>query len=82
DRVRTSGADRFVPPVLDGNVHKAVGAGGVKRTARTAKPCGPDRRCYGQALANAAVASTGAGAGEFRWGEGGQKELGSRESAA
>ena len=31
--------------------------GGV---VRTAKPCGPGRRCYGQALANAAVASTGA----------------------
>ena len=31
-----------------------------QRTARTAKPCGPGRRCYGQALANAAVAPTGA----------------------
>ncbi len=27
---------------------------------RTAKPCGPGRRCYGQALANAAFASTDA----------------------
>ncbi len=27
---------------------------------RTAKPCGPGRRCYGQALADAALASTGA----------------------
>ena len=52
------------------------------RTVRTAKPCGPGRRCYGQALAEAAIASTGAGAGEFRESEGGQKELGSRESAA
>ena len=31
-----------------------------QRTARTAKPCGPGRRCYGQALAEAALASTGA----------------------
>ena len=53
-----------------------------KRAVRTAKPCGPGRRCYGQALAEAAFASTGAGAGEFREREGGQKELGSRESAA
>src|SRR4051812_40211929 len=30
------------------------------RAVRTAKPCGPGRRCYGQALANAASASTGA----------------------
>ena len=30
------------------------------RAVRTAKPCGPGRRCYGQALADAAVASTGA----------------------
>ena len=46
------------------------------------RACGPGRRCYGQALAEAAVASTGARAGEFREREGGQKELGSRESAA
>ena len=33
-----------------------------RRTAllRTAKPCGPGRRCYGQAPANASLASTGA----------------------
>ena len=31
-----------------------------QRAVRTAKPCGPDRRCYGQALADAALASTGA----------------------
>jgi len=31
-----------------------------RRCVRTAKPCGPGRRCYGQALAKAAVASTGA----------------------
>ena len=30
------------------------------RAVRTAKPCGPGRRCYGQALADAAIASTGA----------------------
>ena len=33
-------------------------------------------------FADAAVASTGAGAGDFRKSEGGQKEFGSRESAA
>ena len=31
-----------------------------RRCVRTAKPCGPGRRCYGQALAEAAFASTGA----------------------
>ena len=31
-----------------------------RRCVRTAKPCGPGRRCYGQALAEAACASTGA----------------------
>ena len=31
-----------------------------QRAVRTAKPCGPGRRCYGQAPANAALASTGA----------------------
>ncbi len=31
-----------------------------RRCKRTAKPCGPGRRCYGQALTDAAVASTGA----------------------
>ncbi len=36
-----------------------------QRTARTAKPCGPGRRCYGQALANAAVAPTGAASVNF-----------------
>ncbi|MFK4509770.1 hypothetical protein IQ17_03621 [Bradyrhizobium daqingense] len=56
-RTALTGSSRWS---FDGNVHKAVGAGGVKRIARTAKPCGPGRRCYGQALANAAVASTGA----------------------
>ena len=35
------------------------------RAARTAKPCGPGRRCYGQALAEAAVASTGAAPVDF-----------------
>jgi len=33
--------------------------------ARTAKPCGPGRRCHGQALAEAAVASTGAVSANF-----------------
>ena len=31
-----------------------------QRAVRTAKPCGPGRRCYGQAPADAALASTGA----------------------
>ena len=32
---------------------------------RTAKPCGPGRRCYGQAFAEAAFASTGAMSATF-----------------
>ena len=43
-----------------GNVHDVVEPGRAWRTARTAKPCGPGRRCYGQALAEAAIESTGA----------------------
>ncbi|MGY4626385.1 hypothetical protein ACVWY3_004141 [Bradyrhizobium sp. USDA 4486] len=63
-------------------VDRAAKTAAKWRAVRTAKPCGPGRRCYGQALADAAVASTGAMAGDFRESEGGQKELGSRESAA
>ncbi|MET3908127.1 hypothetical protein ABID59_002468 [Bradyrhizobium sp. S3.3.6] len=36
-----------------------------RRCVRTAKPCGPGRRCYGQALADAALASTGAVSATF-----------------
>ncbi|MET4290805.1 hypothetical protein ABIB06_001572 [Bradyrhizobium sp. LB8.2] len=35
------------------------------RAVRTAKPCGPGRRCYGQAFAEAAFASTGAVSATF-----------------
>jgi len=81
--VRTNGAVRLVSPVSFAAPSTGLGKTAAKwRAVRTAKPCGPGRRCYGQALANAAVASTGAMAGDFREREGGQKEFGSRESAA
>ena len=46
-------------------MHHAVGLCGEQANARTAKPCGPGRRCYGQALAKAALASTGAVSANF-----------------
>ena len=54
-----------------------------RRTAhlRTAKPCGPGRRCYGQALAKR-LARQPVRWRESRWGDGGKKELGSGESTA
>ena len=79
---QTDGAVRFVAPACRWQGAQRRRTLRRRRAARTAKPCGPGRRCYGQALADAAVASTGVTAGEFRWGEGGQNELGSRESAA
>ncbi len=45
---------------VSGSVDRAGKTAAKWRAVRTAKPCGPGRRCYGQALANAAVASTGA----------------------
>jgi hypothetical protein len=48
---------------------------------RTAKPCGPGRRCYGQAFAKASLRQP-ARCREFRGGDGGKKELVSGESAA
>ncbi|MEY9104018.1 hypothetical protein ABH999_000214 [Bradyrhizobium yuanmingense] len=58
--VRTSGAVRFVAPAFRWQRAQRRRTLRRQRTARTAKPCGPGRRCYGQALANAALASTGA----------------------
>ena len=58
---RTNGADRLVS--LWSWRQRARRRRTPRRTwraARTAKPCGPGRRCYGQALAEAAIASTGA----------------------
>jgi hypothetical protein len=49
---------------------------------RTAKPCGPGRRCYGQAFRGGAERPTGSTASSIRGSEGGQNELGSRESTA
>ena len=45
---------------VSGFVDRAGKTAAKWRAVRTAKPCGPGRRCYGQALANAAVAPTGA----------------------
>jgi hypothetical protein len=46
----TNGADGSSRRHFDGWVHTAIEPCGENRTPRTAKPCGPDRRCYGQAL--------------------------------
>ena len=53
-----------------------------RRDLRTAKPCGPGCRCYSQAAAKMHSARPVSGASSIRRREGGQKELGSRESAA
>ena len=45
---------------VSGSVDRAGKTAAKWRAVRTAKPCGPDRRCYGQAFADAALASTGA----------------------
>ena len=45
---------------VSGSVDRARKTAAKWRAVRTAKPCGPDRRCYGQAFAEAALASTGA----------------------
>ena len=58
---------------------KPFGRSGVK--LRTAKPCGPDRRCYGQALRRCFQARPGPRGIANSRGDGGQKELGSGESA-
>ena len=58
--MRTDGAVRFVVPAFRRQSAQRRRTLWRQRTVRTAKPCGPGRRCYGQALANAAVASTGA----------------------
>ena len=52
-----------------------------RESSRTAKPCGPGRRCYGQAFAKASLRQP-ARCREFRGGDGGKKELVSGESAA
>src|SRR3954454_12986782 len=41
---------------------------------RTAKPCGPGRRCYGQVFAEVCASPTGQTASSNSRGEGGQKE--------
>ena len=57
------------------------------------KPCGANERAYGKTVwswpSSLRSSSCGCGmrvnrrgVGDFRWGEGGQKEFGSRESAA
>jgi hypothetical protein len=61
-RAALSGSSRHQ---VGGNVHNVVETGGDKRAVRTAKPCGPGRRCYGQAFAEAAFASTGAVSATF-----------------
>jgi hypothetical protein len=57
---------------------EALGEAGCLRTA---KPCGPGRRCYGQAFAKASLRQP-ARCRAFRGGDGGKKELVSGESAA
>jgi hypothetical protein len=54
----------------------------AKMAVRTAKPCGPGRRCYGQAVCGDARQPNRADGIVNSRGEGGQKELGSRESTA
>ena len=49
---------------------------------RTAKPCGPGRRCYGQAFSGDVREPNRADGIVNSRGEGGQRELGSRESTA
>ncbi|MET3333735.1 hypothetical protein ABIF61_002259 [Bradyrhizobium japonicum] len=44
------------------------------RAVRTAKPCGPGRRCHGQVLAKVRASPTGQTASSNSRGEGGQKE--------
>ncbi|SFI54169.1 hypothetical protein SAMN04487925_103215 [Bradyrhizobium sp. cf659] len=56
-RAALSGSSR---QQVSGSVDRARKTAAKWRAVRTAKPCGPGRRCYGQALAEAAVASTGA----------------------
>jgi hypothetical protein len=56
-RTALSGSSR---QQVSGSVDRAGKTAAKWRAVRTAKPCGPGRRCYGQALAEAAVASTGA----------------------
>ncbi|MFK4725769.1 hypothetical protein ABIE89_006869 [Bradyrhizobium niftali] len=56
-RAALSGSSR---QQVSGSVDRAGKTAAKWRAVRTAKPCGPGRRCYGQALAEAAVASTGA----------------------
>src|SRR4051794_19177394 len=57
---------------------EALGEAGCLRTA---KPCGPGRRCYGQAFAKASARQP-ARCRAFRGGDGGKKELVSGESTA
>ena len=78
-RAALSGSSR---PQVSGSVDGAGKTAAKWRTVRTAKPCGPGRRCYGQAFAEVEAGSTGRAFAGFRESEGGQKELGSRESTA
>jgi hypothetical protein len=60
-----SGAVKFVSPTFFRQRRQRRGNNVVPTNARTAKPCGPGRRCYGQAFAEAAFASTGAVSANF-----------------
>ena len=64
-RVQTNGAVQFVAPIFDGYVHDAVDPV-VRTNARTAKPCGPGRRCYGQAGSKMCASPTGWTASSIR----------------
>jgi hypothetical protein len=53
-----------------------------RRSARTAKPCGPGRRCYGQAVAEVRGAQPGEAHRQFAEAREARRKIGSRESAA
>jgi hypothetical protein len=60
-----SGAVRFVSPAFSWQRRQRREIMRCTTAARTAKPCGPGRRRYGQALAETAFASTGAVSANF-----------------
>jgi len=67
----SAGADVRAGRAEDWAEPREPGTSRVVRTApmRTAKPCGPGRRRYGQAFAEAALVSTGAvPVNSVRWG--------------
>jgi hypothetical protein len=71
----------MVRAAIDGRRSSLADPLATQGSSRTAKPCGPGRRCYGQAFAKASSRQP-ARCPRFRGGDGGKKELVSGESAA